>query len=129
MRGEKLTKGACLWVFVEKEERGGKSGDVLRRDRSSAIILFFVLMYFGAIVIWVLASRSEHRMEVICFARGDVVHGLVSQIDPEVLSMRCSMRGCGNLVGVGSVDNTRHVPAMSMMVVANSRSLIDMRGL
>ena len=67
-------------------------------------------------------------MDVRYFPALDDVHALRSHDWPDVLSIWCLTRGCGRLVEVWSSSQAKHIPARSMMAVAYSRSLMDMRG-
>ena len=67
-------------------------------------------------------------MEVRYFPASDDVHALKSYDCPVVLSMWCLTFGCGRRVDVWSSFQAKHIPARSMMAVAYSRSLMDMRG-
>ena len=68
-------------------------------------------------------------MEVSRLACCEVVHDFCNHDFPEVLSMRCFTLGCGRFSGDVSRVHARIDPAMRMMAIAYSRSLMDISGL
>ena len=86
-------------------------------------------MYSGSTFYEGNSIRMEQRTDVSLFACCDVVQGLCNHDFPDVLSMRCLTLGCGRRVGVVSSDQAKAEPAIRIIAVANSRSLIDICGL
>ena len=58
----------------------------------------------------------------------DDLQGLSNQDSPDVLSMWCLTLGCGRRDVEWSSFHAKHNPAIRRMAVANSRSLIEIRG-
>ena len=95
---------------------------------ASARVFSLVFIYAGSMEIYLLWRNKEHRIDVSSLELVDVLHGLVSHDCPDVLSIMCLIFGCGRTCVFCMSFHAAMDAAMSMIAVANSRSLIDILG-